>query len=148
MSRNFSPPAQLKNGPKSPRRKRGILSISLHKHQHHHASSDKLNPAPVITAAPYDWRISPRHLEARDGYFSDLKRKIECLYKSALILLCFPLFCEGTRNVVIVALKNPPQFISVVAEWYDSFHSHPTLGMYCVGTAVLSFCWHTPWAAW
>ena len=37
--------------------------------------------APIVTAAPYDWRISPKHLQDRDNYFTELKRQIETLYK-------------------------------------------------------------------
>ncbi len=34
-----------------------------------------------LVCAPYDWRIPFRYLEERDGYFSDLKKKIEEMAK-------------------------------------------------------------------
>ena len=34
----------------------------------------------TLMAAPYDWRIPPRKLEERDGYFTSVMTKIETLY--------------------------------------------------------------------
>ncbi|PRP83124.1 hypothetical protein PROFUN_09803 [Planoprotostelium fungivorum] len=44
-----------------------------------------------MVAAPYDWRLSPQHLESRDGYFTELIKKIELLRKT------------NEKRVVIVA---------------------------------------------
>lgn len=63
------------------RRRTTISTFGLHKLQEDVDSAANGAKAPLISAAPYDWRISPRHLESRDGYFSDLKGKIETLYK-------------------------------------------------------------------
>ena len=46
----------------------------------------------LITAAPYDWRLAPQHLESRDKYFTKLKEKIEWLFHNS-----------GGRKVVILA---------------------------------------------
>lgn len=52
-----------------------------------------------VRAVPYDWRLPPKYLEIRDGYFTKVKNTIEELYhqngQKKVVVLCHSL---GNRN--------------------------------------------------
>lgn len=65
-----------------------------------------------LEAAPYDWRLPPADLEARDGYFSKLAATVERL-------------CKGNKNVPVVLLAH--SMGTRIAHYFSNW-AHQKLG--------------------
>jgi len=84
-----------------------------------------------LDAAPYDWRIPPQELEARDHYFTNALSIIERMFHingKKVVLLCHSLGCKVGHYLLKFAKHHRGQ------EWIDTFvetlflAGNPTLG--------------------
>jgi len=59
-----------------------------------------------LEAASYDWRLSPKHLEERDGYFTNTMKKIEEMHDRTglpVVLVCHSLGCRVAQHLLAFA---------------------------------------------
>jgi hypothetical protein len=80
-----------------------------------------------VDACPYDWRIPPGHLEARDGYFSETMKRIERMYEEndhiPIILACHSMGSKVAHYLLNFCVREKGQ------DWVDRhIHTYMPIG--------------------